>query len=722
MKYFFLKNVFFNIIPRRTSLFLFAWCCSFFAQANEPLTEIVVTAELLETSVLELPISVSVIDAETIDSRTARHLEDLLNMAPNVNYATGASRGRFVQIRGIGERSEFQEPIINSIGLLIDGIDFTGIATAASTLDIQQVEILRGPQGTLYGANALAGLINVVSNKPVADSQYRLNMSVEDHGGLELGGVVNGAITQNAAYRLAVKHYASDGFTENVFLDRDDTNNIDETTARLRISSELSERVNLDFTLLNVDIENGYDAFSLDNTRQTYSDEPGVDQQKTAAASAQLRMDLNDDLRLDASLSHANSELRYRYDEDWSHVGICENTSCDSDLFGFDWFYSSVDDYQRDNKNTSLDIRLVNNAKAQLAWVAGLYFRDQKIDLLRQYTFADADFTSALATTNSAVYGQADWGFSDQWSVSVGLRFEQRKVDYADNNGAKISPSASLWGGRIALEYHADSGAFYYGLISRGYKAGGFNLEPSIGLEQREFDTETMLNYELGVKRSLLDDRLSIQAALFYQDRDDIQSKQSIVRSIETGAISGPCPCSFADFTDNAASGRNQGVEVTAQWQVTDTLNFYATAGVLDAKFDDFFSFDHVNADRENGIPFNLKGREQAHAPGYQWVLGGAWQINHNWRLIGSIEAKDDFFFSDRHSERSAAYELLNLELAYQRNNWKLAVYGKNLTDELVKTRGFGSFGNDPRKFYVTESYNQFAAPRVVGIKGSIEF
>ena len=121
------------------------------AQA-EPLTEIVVTAELLEDNVLQLPNSVTVISDELIQQRRAQHLEDLLNLAPNVNFATGASRGRFLQIRGIGERSEFQEPIINSVGIVVDGIDLTGIGTVASTLDVQQVEILRGPQGTLFGA------------------------------------------------------------------------------------------------------------------------------------------------------------------------------------------------------------------------------------------------------------------------------------------------------------------------------------------------------------------------------------------------------------------------------------------------------------------------------------------------------------------------------------------------------------------------------------------
>ena len=125
---------------------------------DSTLEEVIVKAEYRRVSVLELPTSITVFDRQDIDRRNAVHLEQLLNLAPNVNLSSGASRARFIQIRGIGERSQFVEPINPSVGLVIDGMDFTGIGGAANTLDIQQVEILRGPQGTLFGANALAGI------------------------------------------------------------------------------------------------------------------------------------------------------------------------------------------------------------------------------------------------------------------------------------------------------------------------------------------------------------------------------------------------------------------------------------------------------------------------------------------------------------------------------------------------------------------------------------
>jgi len=689
--------------------------------ATEPLTEILVTAEILESNVLQLPNSISVINSFAIEQRGAQNLEDILALAPNVNFTTGASRGRFIQIRGIGERSEFQAPIINSVGIIADGIDFTGIATGISTLDVQQVEVLRGPQGTLYGANALAGLINVVSNKPTETFYGKVTAAVEDFGGRELSGVISGPTSDASGYRLAVKHYQSDGFTEAVFLGRDDTNNIDETTARATFNTKVNENLNLDFKVYLADIDNGYDAFSLSNTRVTDTDEPGFDRQETVSASVSAQYAINNNLQLETNLSVSQSDLDYAFDEDWSNIFICENTACDSDLLGFDLFFSSFDRYQRDNDNTTVDLRLVSNGNESVNWVAGLYLRDQSIDLERTYTFQDF-FTSNLETTNLAVYGQAEITLNNSWSLTSGLRLERRELDYQDNFGGIASPDETLWGGRIALEYQAESGAFYYGLISRGYKAGGFNLEGSLSLDEREFDTETLINYELGFKQRFFDGRLSLQTSLFYQDRSDIQVDQSIVRSVATGEIGGVCPCSFTDFTANAASGSNSGLELELDWAANERLNLFATLGLLDTQFDEFLSFDHIEANRDNGIAFDLAGREQAQAPSYTAVIGGQYALTETLSIGGSIEAKDDFLFSNSHEGTSDAYELLNLELSYQTDNWSIALYGKNLTNELVKTRGFGTFGNDPREFYALDEYNQFGAPRIVGVRASVEF
>jgi len=150
------------------------------AQAQQ-LEEVIVTAEFRPVNIQNQAASVSVLGADDIAQRAAQHLEDVLNIAPNVNFSSGSSRARFYQIRGIGERSQFQEPLTPSIGFVIDGVDFSGLGTAGTLFDVDQVEILRGPQGTLHGANALAGLINIRTGQPQAEPALKIEAGLADY-------------------------------------------------------------------------------------------------------------------------------------------------------------------------------------------------------------------------------------------------------------------------------------------------------------------------------------------------------------------------------------------------------------------------------------------------------------------------------------------------------------------------------------------------------------
>ncbi|WP_444995917.1 TonB-dependent receptor [Aliikangiella sp. IMCC44359] len=696
--------------------------------------KLIVTAELKDENIMRVPSSITIIDDEVIQLRNAQHFSDLLNLAPNINFATGASRGRFIQIRGIGERSEFSEPVNYSVGVVVDGIDFTGVATGATLLDIQQVEVLRGPQGTLYGANGLAGLINLVSNSPTDSFFANVTTSVEEYGGFGLSGIVSNSLSKQLGYRFAVKKYQSDGYMDNLYLDRDDTNNLDEMSLRGKIVFQPSEQLTLTSNIFLTDVDNGYDAFSLDSNRNTYSDNPGHDKQDTQAASFILDWQINSMKRLETIVSFADSDLEYGYDEDWSHPGICDNTACDSEIWGYDWWYASFDNFSRENENQSIDVRLHSDTTSTISedmrgasWVIGFYYRNQTMDLLREYTYLDNHFSSQFDTANSAIYGQIKTPLSNQLNIIAGLRFEKRDADYIDSNDVMFNPDENLWGGKIAIEYQYDTDKMIYALVSRGYKNGGFNTEGSLNEKDREYDTEFMWNYEAGIKGYWFEKSLRLQTSVFYQDRDDVQIKQSIVRSLaDDRAIQegGECPCSFTDYTQNATASKSYGVEFEALWRAYDDLSVYSSLGILKTQFEDFQSFTHILADLETipPVPYNMNGREQAHSPSYQLVLGSHYFISENWRVNPEIEAKDSFYFSDRHEEKSKSYAVFNLRLSYIQTNWQVNLFVNNLTDKDIQTRGFGSFGNDPRKFYETEPYYQFAAPRVVGISASVNF
>ena len=698
------------------------------------LEEVIVTAEYRAVSVLELPTSITVFDQQAIVRRGAVHLEQLLSLAPNVNLSSGASRGRFVLIRGTGERSQFIEPINPSVGLMIDGMDFTGIGGAASTLDIQQIEILRGPQGTLFGANALAGLINMVSNGPEDEMDGYASLTIGNYSRVTATAAVGGPLSQNAGFRLAIQSNKNDGYIDNIFLGRP-SNDIDEFNVRGKFKWEVSDDVSVDFTLFYSDVNNGYDAFSLDNTRKTYSDEPGHDRLESLAAALGGSWRATDTLSLEALLSHVDADTEYGYDEDWSHTGICDGSACDSDIWGFNWWYSSTDNYIRNNSNTTADIRLVsNNGSDKASWVGGIYYRDQDQTLLREYTYSSGDFSSRYDTENLAAYGQVDLPFAKNWTFSTGLRYESRDWDYDDNieGDSRSSEDESFWGGKAALEYRTGHGTLLYALISRGYKAGGYNsaLASKIpDLEQEGifippgnlvFGSETMWNYELGLKGSFLDDALTLSAALFHQERDDMQVKQSIVIPLEPA--SSACPCNFIDSLQNAAGGTNRGLEIESNWQLTKNISLFGSLGLLDTEYKDYLSYSHADADPENGIPYDLSGRAQAHAPKTQYSLGVQFFFAQNWFAQVDIEGKGDAYASANHNEKLDGYTLLNMRLAYETERWSIAVWGRNLTDQDVQTRGFGGFGNDPRKFYETEAYYQLGEPRVYGLDVRYEF
>ena len=686
------------------NLFLIILICgSPLAAADKEIEEVIVTSDFRNATLLDTAASITIFDGSIIKNRQAKHLEELLNLAPNVNFSSGASRGRFIQIRGIGERSQFIEPLNPSVGILVDGIDFTGIAGAATTMDIKQVEILRGPQGTLYGANALAGLINLTSNQPTENVQGELSLAIGSHISKSMAASMVGSLISDVIYRVAGHSHTSDGYITNDFLIKDDTDNIDELSLRAIFDWQASDDLSLKLTLFRVDADNGYDAFSLDNTRNTLSDKPGHDRQESSAVALHSNWQANEQFDVVSLISFADSDLEYGYDEDWAFPAICAGQECDG------WEYNSEDNYLRDRDNSTLDVKLAPLKPVRLLgrhadWVFGVYARQQDEQLLRQYTYNASDFSSNFDTKNRAIYGQLDIDISSDLSLIAGLRLESRKATYNDSDGVDHRVDENLWGGRIALQYKLDDSAMVYGLVSRGYKAGGVNSDSSLSAQDREFDTELMWNFETGLKGSWFEQRLQTRVSVFYQQRKDIQIKQSLVQSRDDSNAS-----DFTDYFGNSGKGTNYGMEVEVNWLASEVLSVEGSLGLLETIYD-------------TPLSANLDRRDQAHAPLYQFALGASLQVSENLIWTADIEGKDKFYLSSSHDEQSDSYWLLNTNLAYSADQWSLSVWGRNLTDKDVIVRGFGGFGNDPRKYYATEPYYQLGEPRTFGVSGQYNF
>ena len=668
------------------------------AAAENTIEEIVVTADFRARSELDMATSVTVMTEAAIKSRSAQHFEELANAIPNVNYASGSNRARFFQIRGIGERSQFVAPINPSVGFLVDNVDFSGAATIATMMDVKQVEVLRGPQGTRYGANALAGLINVKTHDPEDQFAASLKLGAADYNTQTITTMVTGPMTETVSARLAVGSHRSDGYYENLFLRTKRNNAQDEQSIRGKLSAEISANWQLDLSLSHVNIDNGYDSFTLDNSRTTLSDEPGQDQQESLALAIDSSWQLdNFDLKLIVGL--ADSDMEYGYDEDWTFAGIHPDG------------YMSRDNYIRNRETQSLELRFLSNDSSRLFsdstdWLFGVYTLKSSESLKREYTFLASDFRSNYDFDTAAAFFQLDSSLSEKLTLETGLRVERRDTIYRDSELLGFSPMETLWGGRVAAKYLLNSNTMAYASIARGYKAGGFNTDGTLDADLREFGEEFLIEYELGIKSSLLENKLHLKAAVFHDDRQDQQVKSSEGRIRVNGSTE------FVDFVGNAAEGSNNGMELEAVWYPSEQLGLTASLGLLDATFDSF-----VNSENQD-----LSGRDQAHAPGYMAHLAADYNLGA-WSLSVSLDAKDDFYFSDSHNVQSDPYELLNLNLSYSGERWSLSFWGRNLTNQDYAVRGFffGEFGNDPRKGYAPEPYVQYGEPRMVGVSYEVQ-
>ena len=675
------------------------FCFSISAQVDSSivLEEIIVNADYRQSKASDIFSSVTVLDANLIRKKNAQHLEDILFNAPNVNLSSGASRARFYQIRGIGERGQFSEPLNSSVGVIIDGVDFSGIGNAALLYDVEQVEILLGPQGTRYGSNALAGLINLQSKSPTNETSYGLQLENANFDSSGLAGYLSGSISNQLRYRLSAQNLKSDGFNTNQFLSKK-TNQRDESIVRGKLDWTPSDYVQLGITASTINIDNGYDSFSLDNVRDTISDQPGIDRQQADILSTKLSLTQFAKFKVEALLGYADSKTEYGYDEDWVFNGF------------HPWEYSSSDQYFRDRETTSAELRFVSSDSGLIFsnttdWVFGIYSLQQEVDLKRIYTFLSTDFSSRYDIKRFAVYGEINSDLNNNWGLSLGFRGENFDAAYFDSNAINFTPDEILYGGKLALTYRTSTNSLIYVSVSRGYKTGGFNTDGSLDSDLREFNAEELINYEFGFKGSLYNDQLKTQLALFFMDRDDVQIASSVVRSRADGSSE------FIDYVGNAAAGSNYGLEASAKFQAANNIMFHGSLGLLKTEYKEFV----------NSAGDNLGGRQQAHAPNYQYTLGVDIRISSALELDVNIQGKDSFYFSDSHSIRSKDYSLVNANLSYSWKEWQLTLWGRNLNDEDYSVRGF-FFGNDPRDNYAAKGYTQLGEPMRYGLTLNMDF
>jgi len=669
--------------------------------------ELVVSA-FRETGAERLPASITVLNRDTIRSTTVQHFQQLIELVPNLNFSGDGNRARYLQVRGIGELEQYQGAPNPSVGFLVDDIDLSGLGSAATLFDVEQVDVLRGPQGTRHGANALAGLIFVKSADPTEQFESRVEATVGTEDTWALGGMLSGPLGDRAGYRMAVQQYRSDGFRDNAYLGRSDTNGYDELTARGKLRLSAGESWRFDLTGLYADIDNGYDAWAVDNNGETtYADKPGKDAQETVAGSLRVTGEFGDAVTFVSITSVANTDAVFSFDADWGNDAFWNTPEFGNSIY--DYFSST----ERDRDTVSQEFRLVSGAGARLLgrvdWVVGLYGLnlDEGIDVV-DYGRDDfwcatpcvTPFASAYESESRAVFGELVIPLGAALQLDLGLRWERWEADYADAN-ASFAPDDDMLGGHVNLSYRLSDATMFYGRVARGYKAGGFNLDANAPPDKLRYGAETLWNYEAGVKFLGNDGALRADLVLFWMERDDMQVRVPVQDAAGN-------PIAFSFLTDNAEEGSNRGIEASVNWQVTENWTLHGALGWLDATID---TFDYVR---------DLQGRDQAHAPHYNFDLGATWQDARGWFARVDVTGTDAFYYDYSHDQKSQSYERVNARLGKTWGEWSVFLWGRNIFDATYYVRGF-YFGNEPPA-YPDKLYTQRGEPRQFGLTLRYEF
>ena len=658
----------------------------------QPLEEIVVTASLRPAADQNFAGEHDRARRGTLRAAGLQHFEDVLALVPNLNWAGGTSRPRYFQIRGIGELEQYQGAPNPSVGFLIDGIDFSGVGMPATLFDVGRIEVLRGPQGTRYGANALAGLIKLNTHAPERVVTVRTEATAGDDGDLAAGIVAGGPIGADdtaAAWRLVAQRYVADGFRHNVFLDRDDTNDRDELTLRGRVA-EISARGTSTLSAMLVDLDNGYDVFTIDNSFTTRSDRPGQDAQRTVGGSV-VATGAFDRGSLVSTTAVASSDIVYSFDGDWAS----------DEYWGEFAPYDYFSRFDRERRTLSQDLRWLSASSAQsggFGWIAGLYVLDLDEDNRQRDEFEGELLrpllSSRYSATNLAAYGEAEVRLGQRTVLSGGLRVESRTTDYEDSDGARFDPADTMLGGHVSMTYELQKQSTAYVTASRGYKAGGFNigaLVPDTGVPSSRVPVESR-------DRSAPRRR---RAALFARSRvRSTCGAGSAGRDVVPARARRPAVLRFLH------GQRGQRTQLRSRGDgVMEAGRVAATAGCAGLA--------------RNRVPrLSLRGplprRSRTVACAELAILAGrAVARRRRIRRRVDLSGSDSFYFDASHDQRSDPYTLVNLKLGYEHGRGR-PTSGGAMFSTTYALRGF-YFGLEPPDF-PDKLYVHRGDPRSVGI------
>ena len=697
------------------------------------LDDIIVTAQRRAQSLQDVPIAITAFDAETLERTAAQGIQDVASKAPGVTLTQFNIGEPQLYIRGVGTTSDSaaSDP---SIGVSIDEVSIGRAgASALAFLDIERVEILRGPQGTLYGRNASGGALNVYTRRPVLEDSGMLLGRVGSFGEYGVEGVLNRQLGEDAAARLAFRYNTNDGYAENVptgdgleggtsygarlsvlnqsgpwtFLGSVDYSN-DDMDGHARIPVTARNTAPAFVTLIN-NLRTGLDI------RQSFSSASNYQERTNFGFTGRAEYEAGN-FSVVSLTSYRNNDYRWR-----DNLGGLP----------FPNFPLEVDDQaSEDASQFSQEFRLVSRPDQPVSWVAGVYYFNEEIDRNERFIVraalpiappsfgGDTSFLQNATNTSYAVFGQATVPFADIWELTVGARWtkddrEIRQIARDNEGGANPPPGIPLGPGgtpynvsgdasfdeptwKIALAVEPFDNVRLYASYDRGYKAGSFPSTAQTGAQAiTPLRSEILDNYEIGLKSTLLDGRLRFNAALFKLEYDDLQVYELLGLSLVT----------------SNAQAEVDGYEIESAFAVTNNITIGGSYTSLEARYTSNAQSGTLILPYNNLIlPRSPDSQYTLYADGEWDAFGGelAARIDYQWT--------DDFFFDPSNNPEvlSPAHGLVSAYASWESpNGLKFAAYGKNLGDEeyrvhIIKNVGVG--------------FSVFGAPRSYGLAVSRSF
>lgn len=710
------------------------------AQSGSPvLEEILVTATRRSESVQDVPISISVVGADDIAGSGSNNVRDMSGLVPNFVFGQGNNEATSdISIRGIYSHvPPGQVGFDQGVSVYVDGV-YMGkqFASNADLGQTERVEVLRGPQGTLWGKNTVAGAVNIVTRKPGNELEGGVSVELGNRSLVHVKSNVNVPLVEDRlAFRASVGHRTRGGFITNTFLDDDDVGSSEITSGRTQLRFTPGEKTTVD---LNADFFTGD---NVDYIFEYVSDNPFNDDVKYTKTNDFV--DYTDRELFGISLS-----VEHLFNNGYTFTSISGWRNDDA-TFGAD-----IEGNPRDifagtftikPKQFTQELRIASPADKAYDFVAGVYYFDQEADSIdvlmpgRNFPFppaaGSANQSQTVDAESIAAFVHANYRLSDAVTLFAGLRYtdETKKlvvnpttcpnpitcgalrfprftapVDAPDD----LTSREPTWS--VGLRYNVDDDIMVYGSVARGFKSAAFNKsrDPVADLKANLLvaDPEFVTNYEIGAKTSWMERRLQLNVAAFYMDYEDLQVRTTCIDC-------GPFPVLILG---NAAAATSKGFELELSALATDNLLIAAGVGYSDATYD---TFEGVTNNRTRMLE-DASGNHIPVAP--KWTLNVT--VQHQARLAdGTLTSRLDYsYLDDRYSIQGVlndsysflpSQSLLNARLSYgpHNGNWSLSAWARNLTDNksLIYANfrsAFGSRGGvgmyqEPRTYGISLDY-----------------